>query len=130
MKPILYLVPTFDAHSEQEIRFVWEGNQSFGNICVIRDNLTDQIIYQNIQTTMQLKHILPADSLVNGKLYNIRIATIDINNNTSDYSSPVLFYCFTYPSFIFTNISSNTIVRNATYQVNLSYSQLENEPLP
>lgn len=129
MKPILHLVSTFDSRNDQEIRFVWEGNQSFGNICIVRDNLTDAIVYQSTQTTMQLRHLLPANSLTNGKLYNIRIATIDINNNISDYSSPVLFYCFTYPTFKFTNISSNFIIRNATYQINMSYSQIENEPL-
>lgn len=129
MKPQLYLSNTFDATNEHEFRFVWEGNQSFGNTCVIRDNLTDQIVYQATQTTMQLRHVVPANSLINGKLYNVRVATIDINNNISEYSSPVLFYCFTYPTFKFTNISTNQIIRNATYQVTMSYSQIENEPL-
>ena len=54
---------------------------------------------------------------------------MDINDVESDYSSPVQFYCFTYPSFNFTNISTNQIIRNATYQANMSYSQIENEPL-
>ena len=129
MKPQIYLVNTFDARTEQEIRFVWEGNQSFANICIIRDNVTDAIVYQATQTTMQLRHVVPPGSLTNGKLYNVRVATIDINNNISEYSSPVLFYCFTYPNFVFSNISTNYIIRNATYQVNMSYSQIENEPL-
>ena len=129
MKPQLYLVDTFDSSTEHEFRFIWEGNQSFSNTCIIRDNSTDQIVYQDTQTTMQLKHVLPVNSLINGKLYNIRIATTDINNNTSEYSSPILFYCFTYPHFVFTNISTNAIIRNATYQVIMSYSQIENEPL-
>ena len=129
MKPILYLSNTFDAHQTHEFRFIWEGNQSFSNILVIRDNITDAIIYQEPQNTMQLKHVLPANRLVNGKLYNARVATTDINNNLSEYSSPILFYCFTYPDFKFTNISTNFIIRNATYQINMSYSQIENEPL-
>lgn len=129
MKPILYLSNTFDAHQPHEFRFIWEGNQSFSNTVIIRDNVTDKVVYQETQTTMQLKHVLPANSLVNGKLYNARIATTDINNNISEYSSPILFYCFTYPTFKFTNISSNFIIRNATYQINMSYSQIENEPL-
>ena len=129
MKPQLYSVDTFDARTEYEFKFVWEGNQSFGNVCVIRDNKTNDIVYQSTQTTMQLKHILPKNSLVNGKLYNIRIASIDINNEISEYSSPVLFYCFTYPDFSFSNIPENQIIRNATYQISLNYHQVENEPL-
>ena len=108
MKPILYLINTFDASTEQEIRFVWEGNQSFSNTCIITENLTEKVVYKETQTTMQLKHVLPANSLVNGKRYNARISTMDINDDESDSSSPVQFYCFTYPSFNFTNISIPT----------------------
>lgn len=129
MKPQLYLINTFDASTEQEIKFTWEGNQSFGNICIIKDNQTDKTVYYTTQNTMQLKHLLHANSLVNGKLYNVRIASFDINNYVSDFSSPILFYCFTTPDFRFTNISPNFIIRNATYQINMSYSQIENEPL-
>mgnify|MGYP003309528756 CR=1 FL=1 len=129
MKPQLYNINTFDASKECEFRFVWEGNQSFGNICIIRDNITNDIVYQKPQTTMQLKHILPANSLINGKLYNVSIASKDINDEVSEYSSPVLFYCFTTPNFKFINVSDNQTIRNATYQVNMSYSQIEGEPL-
>ena len=129
MKPQLYLINTFDASREQEIRFSWEGNQSFENTCIIRDNQTEQIVYKDTQITMQLKHVLPANSLTNGKLYNVRVATIDVNDNISDYSSPILFYCFTSPVFEFVNISPNFVIRNAVYQVSMSYSQIEGEQL-
>ena len=129
MKPILYNVPAFDATQEITFQFLWQGNQSFGNIIQIRDNNTQQVIYQEPETTMQLKHTLDANTLKNGNYYNVRVATIDINNNKSEYSDPVAFYCFTTPTFTFDNISSNQIVRNASYQINMSYKQIENEPL-
>lgn len=129
MKPILYNINAFDAAQEMTFTFQWQGNQSFGNIVQVRDNTSNTVIYQATETTMQLKHTLPAYTLNNGTLYNVRVAVIDINNNISEYSDPVLFYCFTTPSFAFDNISENQIVRNASYQVTMSYSQQEGEPL-
>lgn len=129
MKPILYNIYAFDKSQEMTFQFVWNGNQSFGNIAQIRNNTTNEIVYQASETTMQLKHTIPANTLVNGTLYNVRVAVVDINNNVSEYSDPVLFYCFTTPTFIFDNLTSNQIVRNASYQVNMSYSQQEGESL-
>lgn len=130
MMPILYNINTFDASNEIIFQFQWNGNQSFGNKLVICDNNeANKIVYQEPQTTMQLKHILSANKLKNGHSYNARIATVDIDNNTSEYSDPILFYCFTTPTFVFDNISENQIVKNASYQVNMSYNQIEGEQL-
>lgn len=129
IKPILYNINAFNAIQETAFQFVWNGNQSFGNICIIRNNTTNQIVYQETETTMQLKHTLPANTLVNGTLYNVRVAVVDINNNVSEYSDPVLFYCFTTPTFIFDNLTSNQVVRNASYQISMSYNQQEGESL-
>ena len=129
MKPILFNTLAFDSTKEKTFYFVWNGNQSFGNILQIRNNATNKLIYQASETTMQLKHTLTENTLSNGVLYNARIAVIDIDNNISEYSDPILFYCFTTPTFTFVNISENEIIKNASYQVNMSYSQIENEPL-
>ena len=128
-KPILYNLNAWDSSEEKVLSFLYSGNQAFGNICVIKDNLTNQIVYEGTDTTMQLKHTVQANILTNGKLYNVRVAVLDIDNNISEYSDPVLFYCFTTPTFIFSNIEENQIVKNASYQVNAVYEQLENEPL-
>ena len=78
---------------------------------------------------MQLKHTIPANTLKNGNLYNIKIAVMDIDNNVSEYSDSLLFYCFTTPTFTFDNLTEHQIVKNASYQIDMSYEQLENEPL-
>ena len=129
MKANLYNINAFDKSKEQIFSFVWNGNQSFGNILQIRDNISNIVVYQEKQTTMQLKHTLPANTLKNGMYYNARIAVVDIDNNVSEYSDPILFYCFTTPIFIFDNIEENQIIKNSSYQVNMLYSQLENEQL-
>ena len=129
MIPQLYNVNSWDANTQHSFFFYWHGNQSFGNILQIRDNNTNSVVYEEPETTMQLKHTVSANILKNGNYYNARIAVIDIDGNISEYSDPILFYCFTTPTFAFTNIPSNNIIQNASYQINMSYSQIENEPL-
>lgn len=128
MKPQLFNINSFDSHKEMCFRFVWNGNQSFGNILYIYENGTN-LIYEKPETTMQLKHTLPANTLVNGKTYTAKVCVIDIDGNESELSDPILFCCFTTPTFTFDNISENNIIKNASYEVSMSYYQIENEPL-
>ena len=129
MKPQINYINAFDANNVNTISFLWNGNQSFSNILQIRDNINNNVIYQEEQTTMQLKHVLQANILSNGFLYNARISVVDIDGNISEYSDPILFYCFTTPVFTFDNIEENQIIKNSSYQVNMSYSQLERDPI-
>ena len=130
MKPILYNISAFDSSQEQVFQFVWQGNQSFKNKLIIcENNAANTEVYNEIIPTMQLKHTLSANRLKNGTYYNAKVAVVDIDNNESEYSDPILFYCFTTPTFTFDNIVESQIVKNASYQVAMSYSQIENEPL-
>lgn len=129
MIPVLFNSDAWDASTEKTFRFLYDGNQAFGNILQIKNNLTGQVVYQESETTMQLKHTVPANTLQNGILYNVRVAVIDIDNNVSEYSDPMLFYCYTTPTFTFDNIKENQIVKNSSYQVYMTYNQIENEPL-
>ena len=129
MKPILYNIQAFDASEELTIRFQWNGDQAFGNICTIKENNTNIIVYQATETTMQLKHTVPSNILKNGKSYNVRIATYDIDSNISAYSDAVLFNCFTTPNFSFVNIEKDQLIKNASYEITMDYSQIENEKL-
>lgn len=129
IKPILYQITAFDASNDYIFKFSWNGNQNFKTVCEVRQNSTDDILYLETQETMQLQHTLPGGTLTNGTLYNVRIASVDVDGNVSDYSNPVLFYCYSTPIFKFDNISSNQIVKNSSYQVIMTYSQTENESL-
>lgn len=128
IKATLYNINAFDSSNEAIFKFIWNGNQSFSNILYIYENGT-KLIYSMPETTMQLKHTLPANTLSNGKTYTAKVCVIDIDGEESEISDPILFCCFTTPTFVFNNISENTIIKNASYEINMSYSQIENEPL-
>ena len=68
-KAQLYNADAWDSSKEHIFRFLWDGNQSFGNILQIRNNLTDTIVYEESETTMQLKHTVPANTLKNGTFF-------------------------------------------------------------
>ena len=129
MKPLLYKLDAFDARYEKTITYTYSGNQQFKNICTVRNNETNTIVYRATIDTLQLKHTIPANRLTNGILYNITMQVLDSQNNVSEESTPLLCYCFTTPTFKFSNLTENQIVQNASYPITLSYNQPENEEL-
>ena len=44
MKPVLYLIPSFDTSYGSTIKFSWLGNQINSNTLIIKDNNTNVIV--------------------------------------------------------------------------------------
>ena len=129
MTPILLNINAFDATVENIIKFTWNGDQSKANNCIIRNNESNEVVYNNIQTTYKLEHIIPKNTLKNGVCYNIRISVIDTTGEQSQFSNQGIFYCYSTPFFEFSNISENSIIQNSTFEWNLTYTQPEGEKL-
>lgn len=129
-KPILYSTASyaFDAAFPHDFMFQYSGSQAVSNTLVIRNNASNDIVYEGTTTTMQLKHTIPANTLINGILYSVTVCVTDTNGVNSSVSEPVLFYCYTTPTFKI-NISTNQIIESASYQVEISYEQSEGEQL-
>lgn len=126
--PILAAQNAFDPHYEHTVDFTYNDNQAVKNRLTIIDNETSAEIYNKEQVGMRLSHTIPADTLVSGKQYLAKIKVFDQSGNESDYSSPILFYCFTSPLFQFT-INDDSYIHSANLNVELQYSQSENELL-
>lgn len=128
--PILKPIAAFDALYDYAVDFIVIGGaQVLGNRLVIRENQTNQIIYDKIQTSMKLEHIIPAETLKNGGYYNAVVYTIDNGNNQSSPSTAIPFYCYSTPTLNITNIPSSEIIKNGTYTFQGAYAQAENEAL-
>jgi len=129
MKPGLYLIPSFDSSLGSTIKFSWLGNQPISNTLVIKNNTTNEVVYEQTQTTMRLEHAIPISSgLVNGTLYNAAIRVTDSNGVNSEWSDVLLFYCYSTPTFQI-NIEPDQIIQAQTYGVNIAYAQSEGELL-
>lgn len=129
MKPSLYLIQAFDRDVGTTIKFSWLGNQPVSNTLRIKNNETNEIVYEITQTTMRLEHTISASNkLINGKLYNASVRITDSNNSHSEWSDVALFYCFTTPTFTI-NVDAGQIIQAQTYGVNITYVQPEGELL-
>lgn len=129
-QPIINPISAFDSKKAHIISFIVIGGaQVIGNRLVIRDNQTGKEIYNKIQSTMKLEHLIPANTLINGGYYNAVVYTIDSANNESVASTAVPFYCYSQPNLTIDNIPATETIENGTYRFIGSYLQKENELL-
>ncbi|MCB6344483.1 hypothetical protein [Enterocloster lavalensis] len=120
-----------DAGLDFKITYIWDGNnpQQTGNIVHIYDNETNETVYTATQTNFYKQECtVPANTLVNGTLYKVTV-NVMCAEGVSSPSEPLLFYCYTTPDFVFTNLVQDQLIQNDSYQVRLSYSQPEGEEL-
>lgn len=112
-----------------DIVFQYSDNQSIKNRAVITDTETYEIVYDSTQLGMKLSHTVPSNTLTAGKRYVAQIQVFDEDGNSSQLSDQMPFYCFTTPSFKITNITNNSVIKNASVSPILEYSQNEGEAL-
>mgnify|MGYP006967175785 CR=1 FL=1 len=130
IRPILYSVSAFDATNSQIFNFnVAGGDQVVKNRLVISKQSDNTIVYDNIQTTFAFRHIVPENTLINGEYYSAYIVTYNSLDEASDPSLGIQFYCFTTPSFAFSNIPISSVINNSSYNFIVTYTQNELEHL-
>ena len=129
--PTLLAQVAFDATQAQTFYFNVTGTsaQIVSNTLTIRDNDTNDIVYQENQETFKYEHVVNADELTNGTYYNAVVSVFDVDGNQSPNSIPIQFWCYTTPTIQFTNIPSSGIVTNSSFNFQFTYTQTENEPI-
>ena len=129
--PTLLSQVAFDATQPQSFTFTVQGSsaQVVANQLTIRNQDTNDIVYQEKQETFTYTHIVNANELINGTYYNATISTFDNEGNQSAESVPIQFWCYTTPVISFTNLPTSNIITNASFNFEFTYTQNENEPL-
>ena len=129
--PTLLSQVAFDATQPQTFAFTVQGSsaQVVANQLTIRNQDTNDIVYQEKQETFTYTHIVNANELTNGTYYNATISTFDNDGNQSAESVPIQFWCYTTPIISFTNLPTSNIITNASFNFEFTYTQNENEPL-
>lgn len=130
-RPVLQNIPAFDATNEQTFTFTVQGatSQIVANMLTIRNNDTNDIVYQEKQETFRYSHVVNADELTNGVYYNATVVVYDADDNASPESIPIQFWCYSTPTLEFTNIPVDNIIPNASFDFQFTYDQAQNEPL-
>lgn len=130
IKPIGYSMSAFDATQSQTFKFTVEGgNQVKYNKIIVRDNTTNATIYENKIESYTLSQTIPSNTLTNGVYYNYSFVTYDTNENASEESTSIPFYCYTTPTVVFTNLPTNNNIQSSSFQFVVQYNQIEDEPL-
>lgn len=128
--PILYSQAAFDATQAHTFTFnVVGGEQVTQNRLVIINQVTSEVVYRAVQTTYKFEHILPANTLTNGVYYSAYIVTYNANGTASSQSNSIQFYCYSTPSFVFSNLPINNVIANSSYNFQVTYNQTEGELL-
>lgn len=130
MAAYIYNITPFDATEDYEISFVYTGgNQAYYNEIEITDSETSATVYTHREQTLQHKHMIPANTLQNGKEYIVVITIYDVGNDVCSVSQPSFFFCLSKPTFKILNISENQTIKNSSCIAKLSYYQPEGEKL-
>ena len=128
--PVLFIVNAFDSAFEHTFNFSNDGNpQAVKNRMRVYKSEDRSLVYDETVESMKLYHSIPANRLTNGICYNAEIQIIDSTGAESPFSNQIVFYCYTTPSWNFTNLVQNQIITNSSFQAQVSYSQLEGEKL-
>lgn len=129
--PIMPTVNAFDATASNIFTFSVPsgGNQVTQNRLTIINQSTAAVVYQQTQTTFAYSHTLAANTLTNGTYYSAYINTFNSNGTMSANSNTVQFYCYTAPTFAFSNIPTGNIITNSSFDFQVTYNQAESELL-
>lgn len=130
-KPIMRSQIAFDKNDGNIFYFTTSGgSQVVKNRLTIYNSSTSSIVYQEDISTFKFEHALPTDNdLVNGVSYNAYINTYDIDDNISEDSIAIQFYCYTTPELSITNIPSSGKISSSSISLNIRYEQIEDELL-
>lgn len=131
-KPILNPVNAWDVSNGQTFTFnVVGGDQVLGNILYIVDNATNTVVYTLSTVSFKYEAVVPsnASGLENGNYYSAYIVTKNSLNQTSVASNTIQFYCYTTPTWYFSNISPSTTINNSSVMPILYYNQIQGEAL-
>lgn len=120
-KPVIIHVNPFDANKDHEIMFSWSGNRACKNRVIIRNNETNNVVYDELIPSFELKHTIPARKLENGKKYVIQVQVYDLEGVESPLSDKILFYTFVTPDFYFDDLSEHSTISNSSFKATIHY---------
>lgn len=126
-KPIGIPISAFDAYDGQEFSFnAVGGDQVVGNTIFIYDE-NFNVKYSNYKSTYDFSQTVLTNAITNGNKYYFSFQTKNINNQESQLSEKVPFYCYTEPNIIFS--PKQATISNSNYTFNAYYTQVEGEYL-
>lgn len=128
IKPIILTIPAFNSTSDSYIYFTSVGGDLIvKNRLVIKNNLTNVVVFDDTTTTYSMSHLIPSNTLTNGTNYNATIYTYNNDNEVSQPSNIKSFYCYFTPTLEITNINNGDIINTSNVEISMQYNQIQGE---
>ena len=122
-KPIINKITSVDALQDYVVTMTYNGNQPYSNQIIIYDGNTLEVVFNERIDSFLLKHTIPANTLVNGKKYAIQVQFFDVDGVASALSDKYYFWTLETPLFYFEGIKNEDVIKSASLEVNVHYSQ-------
>jgi hypothetical protein len=128
IKPVLLRIEPWDATKGTSVYFTHTGSkQSLDNEMVITDIATREIVYKFVYSSFEKVHHLPPNELINGKVYEAKLRTRDVDGVYSPYSNIVHFRTLKNPILDIVSIDGQGYVYNQDVTFQATYSQENDE---
>lgn len=131
-KPVLYSLDAMSYQEDNEIPFTYSGGIIKSSSIRITEAVNNTLVYEGTQNSGKMQYTLPADS-VNvteyGIQYYIQIRVTDNDGVKSSWSDTRFAYFITTPTFQFSNVREDAVIKQSFLNATLLYYQLEDELL-
>ena len=122
-KPIINKITSVDALQDYVVTMTYNGNQPYSNRLIVYDGNTMGVLYDETIESFLLKHTIPANTLINGRKYAVQVQFFDIDGIASALSDKYYFWTLETPLFYFDGINNEDVIKSASLEVNVHYSQ-------
>lgn len=131
-KPVIYSLDAMSYQQENDIPFTYSNGTIKSSTIRVSEAVNNQVIYEATQNNANTQFHLPADVIdvsTYGTQYYIQIRVKELDNTNSSWSDIRFATFITTPTFQFSNVMDNEVIKQSYLDANLLYYQLENEPL-
>lgn len=131
-KPVIYSLDAMSYQENNEIPFTYSGGTIKSSSIRITEAVNNTLVYEGTQNTASTQYSLPADVIdvpTYGIQYYIQIRVTDNDGSRSAWSDTRFAYFITTPTFQFSNVREDAVIKQSYLDVILLYYQLEGEPL-
>lgn len=131
-KPVIYSLDAMSYQVDNLIPFTYLGGTIKSSSIRVSEAVNNQIVFEDTQNTASTQFNLEADSIdvtTYGTQYYIQVRVTEMDDTKSAWSDIRFATFITTPTFQFSNILENTVLKQSYFNASLLYYQLENELL-
>ena len=131
-KPVIYSLDAMSYQESNQIPFTYSGGTINSSSIRISEAVNNNVVYEGTQNTASTQYTLPANAIdvtTYGTQYYIQIRVTDTDGSRSSWSDTRFAYFITTPTFRFSNVLDDAVIRQSYLDATVLYYQLEGEPL-